>query len=115
MLEKEFRDKHVRPWLKLIECYYFIKEAAALRGIPDIIGCYRSMYFALEIKKNKTEASRRTGRIVQQRYELKKITDHGGFGAIVYPENFEEMKKNFLFCADKIQRLRSKHNRMNLH
>ena len=95
MLESEFKDRHVIPWLRSITCYFFVKEAVAIRGIPDIIGCYKGMFFALELKRCKLDANKKTGRIVQQRYNLSLIHSNQGFAAIVYPENFEEVKLRF--------------------
>lgn len=70
--------------------YVFKKEAAAIRGIPDIIGCFQGRFFAWELKSCAAKARLNTGSIVLQRYELGKIRDSGGIGEIVYPENFEE-------------------------
>ena len=45
---------------------------------------------AWELKRSAKEASKQTGRIVLQRYYLQQLTDAGGYGVFVYPENFEE-------------------------
>lgn len=90
--ENIFRDNDLRPQLnKLTNCWYFIKEAVGLRGIPDIIGCINGKFFALEVKKCKKDANRNTGRIVMQKYICKKINDIGGFARFVYPENCVEV------------------------
>jgi penicillin-binding protein-related factor A (putative recombinase) len=70
--------------------YYFVKEALALRGIPDIIGCYQGRFFAWELKRSKKEAQKKTGRIVLQRHILKIIRKAGGIGEVVHPDNLEE-------------------------
>lgn len=98
MIENKFRDSQLIPWLKSIDgLKYFIKEALAIRAIPDIIGCYKSKFFALEVKKSKAEASRKTGRIVQQRYWLATWAEEANaFTSFVYPENLEEVKEKLL-------------------
>lgn len=70
--------------------YVFKKEAAAIRGIADIIGCFQGRFFAWELKSCEAKARLNTGSIVLQRYELEKVRAAGGIGEIVYPENFEE-------------------------
>jgi len=93
MLESEFYKKRVKRELEKRTLYYFVKEAASIRGIPDIVGCYNGKFFALELKKNKSQASKKTGRIVQQKHNLHKICKSNGVGFIVYPENLEEVMK----------------------
>lgn len=89
-LEHDFQ-KVVKKRLKsLPNCYHFTKEAAAIRGIPDIIGCYQGTFFAWELKRSEAEARKKTGRIVLQRHVIGLIRKAGGIGEIVYPENFEE-------------------------
>jgi len=72
------------------DLYHFTKEALSIRGIPDIIGCYRGRFFAWELKRSEAEANKKTGRIVLQKYVLNKITQAGGIGELVFPENFEQ-------------------------
>lgn len=89
--EAHFKDK-VKDRLKSLgpECYFFIKEAKSLRGIADVIGCYRGRFFAWELKKSQAEAHKdRDGHKLQLFY-LEKVKTSGGLGRVVYPENFEE-------------------------
>ena len=90
MLEHEFQRKVKAELSKLPRCYFFVKEAASLRGIPDLIGCINGRFFALEVKRSYKEASKTTGRIVLQKHSLKQIKDSGGIGLLIYPENFKE-------------------------
>lgn len=76
--------------------YFFVKEALALRGIPDIIGCYHGVFFAWELKRSSKESKKKTGRIVLQKYILDKIRKSGGIGEIVYPENYDEKLRQLL-------------------
>lgn len=82
---------------KIKGLYYFVKEAAAIRGIPDIIICYKGKYVAWELKKSKWEIFYKTkegmnlhGRAALQWYTIQKIRKAGGVADFVYPENLEE-------------------------
>ena len=90
-------QKRVLRRLKQIEgMYVFKKEAAAIRGIPDVIGCFRGRFFCLELKASSKLARRTTGRIVLQKHNIERVRAAGGYGAIVYPENFEEVINQLL-------------------
>lgn len=71
--------------------YWFVKEAAAIRGISDIIGLIQGRFVALEVKRDLQEASKRTGRIVLQKHFLRQVREAGGFAELIYPENEEEI------------------------
>jgi penicillin-binding protein-related factor A (putative recombinase) len=78
--------------------YFFVKEAAAIRGIPDIIICYHGRFIAWELKRSqKVAESWRDGHELQK-YNIKKINESGGIARIVYPENFQE-------CLDELMSL----------
>ena len=97
MLESEFRDRLVKPYLKKIKAYFFVKEALALLGIPDIIGCHNGKFFAMELKRSKNSHRRK-----MQAYVIGKIKQAGGFAEFVYPENWEQIKKDLsVHCGDK--------------
>lgn len=91
--ENKFRDKVIVPFLKshAPDCYYFIKEAGSLRGIPDIIGSWNGVFFALEVKASAACAATNSGRIMLQRREIERIELAGGFASFVYPENVERV------------------------
>lgn len=55
-------------------------------GIPDVIGCYRGCFFAIECK-----AGKNTTTALQER-ELQKIRDAGGIAIVVNEENIEYVK-----------------------
>jgi len=55
-------------------------------GIPDIIGCYRGYFFAVECK-----AGKNTTTALQER-ELQKIRDAGGIAIVVNEENIDDVK-----------------------
>lgn len=97
MLEKQFRDRKVIPFLSKFKenVYFFIKEAKNIRGIPDIICCVNGIFVAIELKRNSCEAHKNSGSIVFQRYTMSKIDEVGGVSVIVYPENFEAFCREF--------------------
>jgi Holliday junction resolvase len=55
-------------------------------GIPDVIGCYRGCFFAIECK-----AGKNTPTALQER-ELQKIRDAGGIAIVVNEENIDAVK-----------------------
>lgn len=71
--------------------YYFIKEAGAIRAIPDLIVCYNGNFVAMELKRSLKEASKNTGRIVQQKHEGYKINKAKGLWYLVHPQNYKEV------------------------
>lgn len=96
MLEHDFQ-KRVKARLKVEpDLYHFTKEALSIRGIPDLIGCYKGRFFALELKRSKKEAEKTSGRIVLQKHTLGLINKAGGIGRIVHPDNWEEVLEEIL-------------------
>jgi hypothetical protein len=99
--ENQWRDKAIIPWLESLAkqkypIYWFIKEAGAIRGIPDLIICVDGLFVAWELKRSRDEAEKSSGRIVLQRYTCLRIQRAGGQAEIVHPENLEEMKQKIL-------------------
>lgn len=89
-LEKILKKK-VKEELEAIDgCWFFIKEALSIRGIPDVVGVCRGRFFAWELKRSSSEAAKCTGRIALQRYVLSKINKAGGLGRLVHPDNLEQ-------------------------
>jgi len=85
--ESAFQRKLIKELRKIPNSYFFVKEAAALRGIPDIIGCIKGTFVALECKRSEEGAQETTGRIVLQRKILEDIRKAGGYASFIYPEN----------------------------
>ena len=84
--ENQWRDSSLRPFLdSLPKCSYFIKEAKAIRGLPDLVGVFYGIPFYLEIKKSKTCLSHPRTKL--QEYHLKKFQEAGAFAEFIYPEN----------------------------
>lgn len=68
-------------------------------GVPDIVGCYQGVFFAIECKagKGKTTA-------LQER-ELNLIRSAGGVSFVVNEENLDEVEKTIILHADRLVRL----------
>jgi Holliday junction resolvase len=82
----------VRKLLVKHGIYYFMPPGMGLgrAGIPDIIGCYKGRFIAIECKagKGKTTA-------LQDR-ELTAIAFAGGFTFVARETNLEELEKELL-------------------
>ena len=82
----------VRKMLAKHGIYYFMPPGMGLgrSGIPDIIGCYKGKFIAIECKagKGKTTA-------LQER-ELEWIKDAGGFTFVAREDNLEELEVELL-------------------
>lgn len=84
--ETVFKNR-IRPLLDALpNSWWFKTQQVSLRGIPDMIGCLNGQFVALELKK---DAKAPIGKL--QVHILEKIADAGGFSAVVYPENWEEI------------------------
>lgn len=88
--EGKFQQKVLRKLKEIEGLYVFKKEAHAIRGIPDIIGCLNGKFFALELKKSLADTKKETGGIVLQKYNIEQIKKAGGFAILSCPETFTE-------------------------
>ena len=87
--EANFQRRVIQRLKSIKGLYYFKKEAKAIRGIPDIIICYKGQFFAWELKRSEKHQA-----TALQKHNIAKINKAGGYAAIVYPENFaEELEK----------------------
>jgi len=99
-LEKVFQTVLKKELKQIQGLYFFVKEAGSLRGHSDILGCYNGIFIALELKRSAKEAAKTTGRICLQRHFIDQIKKHGGYGAILCPENYkEELRKLKEYCS----------------
>lgn len=77
--------KKVAELLKKYDAYYFFPAMGAFgrAGIPDIIGCYRGRFIAVECKagKGKTTAI--------QEAEIKKIQGAKGYAFVINEDNID--------------------------
>ena len=86
--EKNFENQ-VKHYLDDIGAWYvkFFANAYTKRGVPDILACYDGLFFGIEVKAPTGTPS------LLQLDALRKIRDAGGYGILLYPEDFDEFKK----------------------
>ena len=88
--ETIFKEKVYKRLDKIPDLFYEKIQQVALRGTPDIIGCYQGFYFAFELKVGKNKAD------ALQRYTLGKIGDAGGLKLTVYPKSLDQAIERLL-------------------
>lgn len=78
---KKLLDKH--------GAYYFPPATGGYgrSGIPDIVGCYRGCFFAIECKAGANKPT-----ALQER-ELQRIRKAGGFAFVVNEENLDALEQ----------------------
>ena len=77
----------VKKLLDQRNIYYFMPATGGYgrSGVPDIVGCYRGIFFAIE-----TKAGKGTPTALQER-ELKQINDAGGMACVINEKNLNEL------------------------
>jgi hypothetical protein len=93
-MQPETRFKlRVQKRLKLVPNLWQIKvQQVALRGIPDILICYKGHFIAWELKVPPNKVKQGS----LQEYNLEMIKQAGGISREVTPENFEQCLKEIL-------------------
>lgn len=78
----------VRKMLGELGAYHFSPPANGYgrMGIPDIIGCYRGYFFAIECKAGRGKLT------ALQELEIERIREAGGVAWVVNEENIEEVR-----------------------
>lgn len=78
----------VRKMLGELGAYHFAPPANGYgrMGIPDIIGCYRGYFFAIECKAGRGKLT------ALQELEIERIREAGGVAWVVNEENIEEVR-----------------------
>lgn len=93
--ETRFKQK-VLTRLRAIPNLYVVKiQQVSVRGIPDIIGCYRGIFFAWELKVGKNKVKH--GSLQWLNLELIRKAD--GIAREVRPENLDDCIQE-LKCLD---------------
>lgn len=74
-------------------CYYMKVRGGpySVRGLPDIVGCYRGQFFAWEVKGPKGIPT------PLQRHVIRQIVDAGGQAEVI--RSVKEAKET-IFCLD---------------
>lgn len=80
--------RKVTEVLKKYDAYYFFPAMGAFgrAGIPDIIGCYRGYYFAVECKAGKGKTT------ALQEAEIEKIRKAGGKAFVINESNIDMLE-----------------------
>jgi len=69
-------QKRVIKYLESIGAYVFKIISANRAGIPDIVGCYKGLYFTIEMKTKKGVVSK------LQLYNIEKVKQAGGIAFV---------------------------------
>lgn len=72
----------IQRWLSKQPCWWGFKVAgggAQMRGVPDIVGCWRGVFVGLEVKRPEV------GHVSElQKHRIEQIRDAGGVAEVVY-------------------------------
>lgn len=79
----------VKKLLTGLGAYHFSPPANGYgrTGVPDIVGCYRGYFFAVECKAGRGKTT------ALQELEIARIREAGGVAWVVNEENIEEVEK----------------------
>lgn len=93
--EKNFENR-LKKFLESEGCWFvkFFANAYTKSGIPDILCCCNGYFVAVEVKAPNGKPSE------LQKYNIQKINDSGGYGVILYPDQFDDF--NHMIQALKI-------------
>ena len=93
--EKNFENR-LKKFLESEGCWFvkFFANAYTKSGIPDILCCCNGYFVAIEVKAPNGKPSE------LQKYNIQKINDSGGYGVILYPDQFDDF--NHMIQALKI-------------
>lgn len=81
--------KTVVKYLKEMDAYYFYPVTGGFgrSGVPDIVACYKGLFFGIECKAGKGKPT------ALQQKNLDDIKAAGGFDWVVNEENMHDTKK----------------------
>ena len=86
--EKKVKTKVVAI-LKELGAYYFypITGGYGASGVPDIVGCYKGRFFAIECKAGKGKTT------ALQDKNIAQIIAQGGLAIVVHEDNIEDVNE----------------------
>jgi hypothetical protein len=81
--ESRVKKLAVEQMRKLKDCYYFypVTSGYGSSGVPDIVGCYKGMFFAFECKAGSNKPT------ALQELNMSKIRNAGGAALVVNESN----------------------------
>lgn len=86
--EKNFENR-LKKFLEDEGCWFvkYFANAYTKSGIPDILCCCNGNFLGVEVKASKGKPSE------LQKRNIRKINQCGGYGVILYPDQFDDFKK----------------------
>lgn len=95
--EKKVKTKVVAV-LKEFGAYYFypVTGGYGASGVPDIVGCYKGNFFAVECKAGKGKTT------ALQEKNIANIYAAGGTALVVNEDNIDDVR-NLLVCMDSVE------------
>ena len=87
--------KVVVAQLKQLGAYYFypVTGGYGQSGVPDVVGCYKGLFFGIECKAGKNKPTP-----LQDR-NLKQIRDAGGIDLVVNEGNMHTVRDELMDCG----------------
>lgn len=78
----------VTKQLREMGAYYFFPATGGYgrSGVPDIVGCYKGLFFGIECKAGKNKPT------VLQEKNLRDIQQAGGFQIVINEENMRDVE-----------------------
>jgi len=79
----------VTKQLREMGAYYFFPATGGYgrSGVPDIVGCYKGLFFGIECKAGKNKPT------ALQEKNLRDIQQAGGFQVVINEENMRDIEK----------------------
>jgi len=79
-MSEQHIQKKILDYLKSRGCYTVKVISASKSGVPDILGCYEGVFFAIEVKTPKTR--NKVSKL--QAYNLDMVLDAGGHSLVAW-------------------------------
>ncbi|MBU3107175.1 VRR-NUC domain-containing protein [Clostridium gasigenes] len=93
MAAEKIFENEIKKFLNKLPKTWFYKNWAgpySKSGVPDIIACINGYFVALEVKAENGHASE------LQKRNVRLIEESNGVALIVYPKDFENLKKQLI-------------------
>lgn len=89
MAEEKNFEKRIRNYIKSVGGWSvkYFANAYTPRGVPDLLCCVNGMFIAIEVKATNGKPSK------LQEITIEQIKNAGGYGVILYPQNFDDFKR----------------------
>jgi Holliday junction resolvase len=94
--EKKVKNQVVNV-LKSFGAYYFYPVAGGygVSGVPDIVGCYKGKFFAIECKAGKGKTT------ALQDKHIAQIIGQGGYAIVVNESNIDDVNELIMEIHDE--------------